>query len=203
MRTNQRAFFFLSVFSGLILSGLSVNLCRPAPAAPKKDARAGKNVPAKSAPESISGVSGPFSSTLPDPKRPGKLLYELRGGSLNGSFSGGQATGTINSVWVRLYQNGSPAAVLTAPHAHGSDIGKAIAVTGTGGVVVKSLIEPGTKMTADTMVWYANTNKIVATGHAFYRSGKTGATLQAPRIEANTVLKTVSIPNSGHGTARF
>jgi len=200
---NQRAFIFFSVFCLLIFSGLILNVSKPVPAAPKKDAPAGKNVPAKSVPESISGVSTGFSATQPDPKRPGKMLYEMHGGSLNGFFSGGQAKGTINSVWVRLYQNGSPAAVLTAPHAHGSDAGKAITITGTGGVVVKSLTVPGTKMTADTMVWYANTNRIVATGHVFYRSGKNGATLIAPHMEANTVLKEIYIPNGGHGMAKF
>ena len=203
MRTNQRAASVFSVFCALIFSGLILAVPRLLPAAPKKDARAAKNVPVKNVPENVSGTSAAFSATLPDPKRPGKLLYELHGGSLSGFFTGGQATGTFNSVWVRLYQNGSPAAVLTAPHARGSDAGKAATLTGTGGVVVKSLTELGTKMTADTMVWYANTNRIVATGHVFYQSGKNGATLIAPRMEANTVLKEISIPNGGHGTTKF
>ncbi len=206
MRTNQRAVIFSAAFSAafcaLGIGGLVLK------AAPPKDARAGKNVPAKTAPAKImpgknaptalSGVSTKFAFSLPDPKRPGKPLYELRADSLNGSLQDGRISGTLNSVWARLYQNGSPGAVLTAPHAHGGDAAKSITVTGTDGVVVKSLTEPGTKMTADTMVWYAGTNKIVATGHVFYRNGKNGATMQAPRMEANTGLKTIYITGGGH-----
>ncbi len=208
MRTNQRAFLFFSVFCALIFSGLILNVSQPVPAAPKKDAPAGKNVPAKSvpaknAPESISGVSTAFSATLPDPKRPGKLLYELRGASGNIQSDASGFHGNASSLWARLYQNGFPSAVLTAPRALVKSANKAVTVTGLGGVVVHSLTEPGTKMTADTVVWYAGSNKLVATGHVFYRSGKTGATLTGPRMVADTRVKSISVTGGGHGTATF
>lgn len=200
---NQRAFIFFSVFCLLIFSGLILNVSKPVPAAPKKDAPAGKNVPAKSVPESISGVSTGFSATQPDPKRPGKMLYELRGASGNIQSDASGFHGDASSLWARLYQSGLPSAVLTAPHALVKSANKAVTVTGLGGVVVKSLTEPGTKMTADTVVWYANSNKLVATGHVFYRSGKTGATLTGPRMVADTRVKSVSVTGGGHGTATF
>ena len=203
MRTNQRASFFLSVFYGTIWSGLIVNVCMPAPAAPKKDARAGKNVPAKNAPESGSVASSAFSATLPDPKRPGKMLYELRGASGNIQSDASGFHGDASSLWGRLYQNGAASAVLTAPRALVQSVSKSVTVTGLGGVVVKSLTEPGTKLTADTVVWYANSNKLVATGHVFYRNGKTGATLTGPRMVADTRVKSVSVTGGGHGTATF
>ncbi len=203
MKTNQRTSFFLSAFCGLIFSGLILNACSPVPAVPKKDAPRGKNVPAKNAPESISGVSSAFSATLPDPKRPGKMLYELRGASGNIQSDAGGFHGDAASLWARLYQNGAASAVLTAPRALVKSIGKSVTVTGFGGVVVKSLTEPGTKMTADTVVWYASQNKMVATGHVFYRNGKTGGTLTGPRMVADTQVRSVFFTGGGHGTATF
>lgn len=209
MRTNQRAsiFFrtsiFFSVFCALIFSSLFFNASSPAPAAPKKDARSGKNVPPKNVPESISGVTTAFSATLPDPKRLGKMLYELRGASGNIQSDASGFHGSAASLWGRLYQAGVPSAVLTAPRALVSSANKSVTVTGLGGVVVKSLTEPGTKMTADTVVWYANSNKLVATGHVFYRNGKTGATLTGPRMVADTRVKSIAVTGGGHGTAAF
>jgi len=203
MRTNRHVRVFFSVFCLLIFSGLLFEASRPVPAAPRKDAPTGKKVPDKNIPESISGVTTGFTATLPDPKRPGKMLYELRGksGFIQSDAKGFH--GDAASVWARLYQNGVPSAVLTAPQTHVGSVGKSVTVTGTGGVVVKSLTEPGTKMTADTVVWYATLNKIVGTGHVFYRSGKTGAILTGPRVDADTRLKTVNISGGGHGTATF
>ena len=201
MRTNRRAVFFsVALFSAAVcVLGFGVAL----PAAPPKDAPAGKNVPRKNLDTALSVGSTDFSAALPDPKRPGKLLYELRAKSFNGQSVGGQLNGSLTSIWARLYQNGVPGAVLTAPHAQGRSAGKSVIVTGTDGVVVKSLTEPGTEMTADTMAWYANENRIVATGHVFYRNGKDGATMHAPRMEANTGLKTIHVTGGGQGTVAF
>lgn len=200
---NQRSFIFFSVFCTLIFSGLCFNASEPAPAAPKKDAPAGKKVPAKNVPENISGVSTAFTATLPDPKRPGKMLYELRGASGHIESDASGFHGDASSLWARLYQSGLPSAILTAPQALVKSANKAVTVTGLGGVVVKSLTEPGTKLTADTVVWYANSNKLVATGHVFYRNGKTGATLTGPRMVADTRVKSISVTGGGHGTATF
>lgn len=200
---NRRAFIFFSVFCALIFSGLLLNVSKPVPAAPRKDAPTGKNVPPKNVPESLSGVSTAFSATLPDPKRPSKMLYELRGASGNIQSDAAGFHGNASVLWGRLYQAGVPSAVLTAPRALVNSVGKSVIVTGLGGVVVKSLTEPGTKMTADTVVWYANSNKLVATGHVFYRNGKTGATLTGPRMVADTRVKSVSVTGGGHGTTAF
>ena len=201
MRTNRRAVFFSAALFSAVSCALGFGV--PLPAAPPKDAAAGKNVPRKDADTSLSGVSTAFSATLRDPKRPGRLLYELRGASGNIQADGSGFHGNASSLWARLYQSGLPSAVLTAPQALVKSANKAVAVTGLGGVVVKSLAEPGTMLTADTVVWYANQNKLVATGHVFYRSGKTGATLTGPRMVADTRVKSISVTGGGHGTEAF
>ena len=205
MRTNRPLFFFFSVFCALICTfvwGGVLGTARPASA---KDAPAGKNVPGKNvpgnnAPTNISGVSTGFTAALPDPKRPGKHLYDLHAALLNGSLVNGQINGSLTTVWARLYQNGVPAAVLTAPHAFGKSAGKSVTVTGTGGVAVKSLTEPGTTLSADKMVWHVSQNLLVATGHVVYHNGKNGATLAGPYMTADTRLKKISISGGGHGT---
>ena len=181
----------------MIFGGLLFAPAWPALASPAKAAAA------KSAPASLGVVSTGVSFTLPDPKRPGKLLYELRAANANGQSEADGFHGALTSVWARLYQNGAAAAILTAPHAQGGSAGKSVVVTGLGGVVVKSLTQPGTKLTADTVVWYVNSSKMVATGHVFYHDGKTGATMTGPRMIADTRLKSVFISGGGHGTAAF
>jgi hypothetical protein len=203
MRINRLVpIFFLALISALAFGGTFFAAVWPVQAAPAK-AAATKKTSSKSASPSLSAISTEFSATLPDPKRPGKLLYELRAVSANGQSDAGGFHGSLNSVWARLYQSGVPSAILTAPHAQGGSVGKSVTITGTGGVVVKSLKEPGTILTANTVVWYAGSNQIVATGHVFYRSGKTGATMSGPRMIADTRVKAVYVTNGGHGTARF
>lgn len=157
---------------------------------------------AKDPPPSIGVVSTGFSFTLPDPKRPGRLLYDLRAASATGQSSADGFHGTLTAVWAKLFQNGAASAILTAPRAVGGSANKSTVVTGTGGVTVKSLTQPGTVMTADTVVWYATLNKMVATGHVVYHDGKTGATMRGPRMVGDTRLKTITI-SAGHGTARL
>ena len=188
MRTNRRLVLFFCV---LILSGPFFSPLTPVPA-----------TPAAGAPSGLSAVSTTFSFTMPDPKRPGRLLYELRAASANGQSEPDGFHGALTSVWARLYQNGAASAILTAPRAQGGSSGKTVIVTGFGGVVVKSLLQPGTKLTADTVVWYASLNKMVATGHVYYHDGKTGATMTGPRMNADSRLKTIQIV-SGHGSARL
>ncbi|MGI4791407.1 MAG: hypothetical protein ACRYFS_21475 [Janthinobacterium lividum] len=193
MKTNQYAAFF---FGTMIFGGLFLNHDRPAPASPPKHS------PAKTAAAPLDlGMKGStFSFTLPDPKRPGKLLYELRAASANGQLEADGYHGVLTTVWAKLYQSGKQTAILTAPRAQGGSANKDVAITGLGGVVVKSLIEPGTILTADTVVWYGSQNKMVATGHVYYHSGKTGATMTGPRAVADTRMKTISV-DYGHGSA--
>ncbi len=199
MRTNQRPprFFFALFFAGLSSLALTAML----PAAPAKSAMT-KNA-APSAPPSLGITGSGFSATLPDPKRPGKLLYELQAASASGQSQADGFHGSLTTVWARLYQNGQPSAILTAPHAVGGSAQKSVVITGTGGVTMKSLVEPGTVLTADTIVWYAAQSKIVATGHVFYHSGKSGLTMRGPRAVGYTQLKSITITGGGHGTGTF
>ena len=159
-------------------------------------------VPPKDVPASIGVVSTGFSFTLPDPKRPGKLLYDLRAASATGQSAADGFHGTLTSVWARLFQNGVATAILTAPRAVGGSANKSTVITGTGGVVVKSLMQPGTILTADTITWYATSNKMLAVGHVYYHNGQNGATMTGPRAVGDTRLKTLTI-SAGHGTAKF
>lgn len=151
-------------------------------------------------PPALGAAAQGVTFTLPDPKLPGKLLAEVHARSASGNSVETGFLGSLTGVWARLYQKGIPAATLTAPHAQGSSLKKTVVVTATGGVVVKSLTQPGTKLLADTVVWYAGLNKIVATGHVFYRDGKTGATMTGPTMTADTRLKSLQIM-SGHASA--
>ena len=176
-----------------MLAGVSLSAALSAPPKP---------APAKDAPPNIGVNFNGFSFTLPDPKRPGKLLYDLRAASATGQSAADGFHGTLTSVWAKLFQNGVSTAILTAPRAVGGTASKSTVITGTGGVVVKSLTQPGTVLTADTVVWYATLGKMVATGHVHYHDGKTGATMTGPRAVGDTRLKTLTI-SAGHGTTRF
>ncbi len=164
-------------------------------------------VPKKPAPKlapasNLGGMAQGVIVNLPDPKLPGKLLCEIHADSASGQSAANGFLGQMHGVRAKLYQQGRPSATLEAPLAAGSSVGKSVVVTGTGRVTVLSLSQPGTKLIADTVVWYASINKFVATGHVFYRDGKSGATMTGPRLIADTKLKSVQIV-SGHATARL
>jgi len=158
---------------------------------------------AGAAPPGSSGTFGAVASgatiTLPDPKLPGKLLCVIHAASATGQAQQNGFLGSMTGVSAQLFQQGRPSATLTAPRAQGGSVKKTVTVTGTGGVVIHSLTQPGTTLTADTVVWYASLNKIVATGHVFYRSGKTGATLTGPQGYADTRLRSIHL-GPGHGS---
>ena len=127
-----------------------------------------------------------------DPKRPGWLLAVIRAGGFQGDSGQQGFLGNMTRVSALLYKQGKPAATFTAPRARGSqnNATKNIIVTGTGGVVVKSLTEPGTTLTADTVVWYPGSNQVIATGHVVYHKGKS-IVVTAPVMYADTRLKAV------------
>ena len=176
-------------------------LCPPGVAAPG----AKKGAANDAAPPSMAGVGQGMTMSLPDPKLPGtgKLLYYLHAAAADvqtnpdGSFRGG-----MTKLWMRLYQKGVPSAVLTAPQAKGAGTSKATVITGTGGVAVKSLTEPGTFLTADTIVWYSAQNKVVATGHVLYHNSKNGMTSTGPFLQGDTNLGTFTT-RAGHMTGTF
>ena len=193
MRTNRRtAFFCLVIFAPMLAAVFSsTSLCAPPKAAPAKDT-----------PPNVGATSFDVFTTLPDPKHPGKLLYALHYKEGNFQSIGTGLQGKLTSVAAKLFQEGAASATLTAPHVLISIMNKVVVITATGGVVIHSLTQPGTVLTADTVVWYATSNKMVATGHVFYHDGKTGATTIGPRAVGDTRLKTLSL-SAAHSTMNF
>ncbi len=185
----------------LTCSSLCLMLCPPGVAAPGVK----KGIVGSSAPPVMGGAGQGMTISLPDPKLPGtgKLLYYLRAAASDGQFlPDGSFHGGVTKLWMRLYQKGVPSAVLTAPQAQGGGTSKATVITGKGGVVVKSLTEPGTFLTADTVVWYSSLNRIVATGHVFYHNSKNGMTSTGPFLQGDTKLGTFAT-HAGHMTGTF
>ncbi len=165
--------------------------CPPGVAAPG----AKKGVAKKpSAPLNLSGSIESPTIQIGDPKLPGKLLAVVKGNVLGVGPGGGGELGTMTQVHALLYQKGRQAATFDAPVAHISqnNATKNVVAVGTGGVVIKSLIEPGTRLTADIVTWYAGLNRIVATGHVVYHNGKSGWDVLAPTMTADTQLHSVS-----------
>lgn len=185
----------------LACASLCGSACRSGVAAPgaKKSPQGG------APPTNMSGVGQDITLTLPDPKYPGanKPLYYLRAAAADGQLlPDGSFHGTMTKIWARLYQKGLPTAVLTAPQARGGGKKKSIVITGRGGVVVKSLVEAGTLLTADTVVWYVSSSQIVATGHVHYHGGKNGMDYYGPLFNADTKLQSIHT-GPGHMTGVF
>lgn len=197
MSLNRRALIALAL--GVLFVLLFCLLGAAAPAGRNKNA--GK----KPSPPNLHLDMRQVQVSLPDPKFPGKgvpLCY-VKAATAAGQSEATGLLGNMTQVSALLYQKGKPEATLDAPRAEGSSLRKTVVVTARGGVVMKSLTQPGTKLTADTVVWYAALNKIVATGHVFYRDGKTGATMTGPVMNADTKLKTVSLSSGVHARMSF
>jgi hypothetical protein len=176
-------------------------LCLPSFAGPtpaKKPIKKNSSPPIR-----IGIVERGFKATIPDQKRPGKLLCYVEAASAEGQSADTGFLGKMTQVLAKLYQQGQPSATLTAPRADGSGTPKALVITCTGGVVVHSLTQLGTVLTADTVVWYSKSNQIVATGHVVYHDSKTGVTASMPRFVADTQLKTFHSEGPGHASGRF
>lgn len=168
----------------------------------------GAAAPAKKSPPPVpnmGAVATGMTVSLPDPKYPGTgwLLYYLRAAAFDGGFlPDGTIHGNMTKIWARVYQKGVPTAVLTAPQALGGGTKKSIVITGRGGVVVKSLLEAGTILTADKVVWYVNSSQVVATGHVYYHNGKSGMDFHGPLLRADTKLQSLHT-GPGHMTGVF
>ena len=188
----MRTRYLFSSFCGVIFAFV----------APCVHSRPAAPAPAKAAPPSFGTNSTDVFATLPDPKYPGKLLYALH--YKEGSFQsvGTALQGRLTTVAAKLFQNGGASATLTAPQVLINSVNNVVVVTSTGGVVVHSLTQPGTILKADTIVWYAAQNKMVATGHVYYHNGQNGATMIGPRAVGDTRLKTLTI-SAGHGTVKL
>lgn len=172
--------------------------CLPGNAAPQK------KVKQTAAPLVRMGVvERDVKADIPDPKHPGKLLCHLDAATAGGQSANNGFLGTMTQVQARLYHLGKPAATLAAPRTEGNQVNKALSLTASGGVVIHSLTQPGTTLTADQVVWHANTNQIVATGHVVYRDGKTGAILTGPVLTGDTKLQAFSFKSGVHGHLSF
>jgi len=170
--------------------------CLPGGAAP--GAKKGTNK--KTSAPNLSAVIQSPTLTIGDPKLPGKLLAVVKAGGFSASSADQTSLGTMTQVHALLYRQGKQAATFDAPRAHitQNSATKNVVAVGTGGVVIVSLTEPGTRLTADVVTWYASLNRIVATGHVIYHNAKTGWDLQAPTMTADTQLRSV---NGGKGRA--
>lgn len=170
--------------------------CLPGGAAP--GAKKGTNK--KTSAPNLSAVIQSPTLTIGDPKLPGKLLAVVKAGGFSASSADQTSLGTMTQVHALLYRQGKQAATFDAPRAHitQNSVTKNVVAVGTGGVVIVSLTEPGTRLTADVVTWYASLNRIVATGHVIYHNAKTGWDLQAPTMTADTQLRSV---NGGKGRA--
>ena len=174
--------------------------CPPGMAAP-----GAKNGTAKkpSGPPNLNvGIQSPIIQ-IGDPKLPGKLLVSGKAGGFSGVSADKGALGSFTRVSVLLYQQGRPAATFDAPVAHISEntATKNVVAVGTGGVVLVSLTEPGTRLTADVVTWYAGLNKIVATGHVVYHNGM-GWVVRSPMMTADTRLHSV-VTEKGSASGKF
>lgn len=177
------------------------SVCLPGAAAPAAKKGGKKNA----SPPNLSAIIQSPTIQIGDPKLPGKLLAVVKAGGFRGVSADQGALGNMTQVHALLYQKGKQAATLDAPVAHFSQNSttKNVVAVGTGGVVIHSLTEPGTRLTADVVTWYASLNRIVATGHVVYHNVKTGWDVQAPTMTADTKLKSVKTGSGGSMSGKF
>lgn len=131
----------------------------------------------------------------PDPKRPGKFMWKIWASGFTLLNPGNQITVTVQDVSALLFQAGQAAATLRAPLATYDNIKHTIVASG--GVLVRSISEPGTTLRADNVVFYAATGKLKATGHVVYHNGKTLMELHTNELDGDTKLKTLSSNTGG------
>lgn len=164
-------------------------------AAPKK-----ASAPSAGAADNLSVAGQGVTIFQPDPKAPGKFLFKIYAHGITGQSVSNAFTGALTGVSAVLFQKGRATATLAAPLARADSAQQM--VTASGRVHVKSLVEPGTIIDADTVVWHAKTNVVDAAGHVVYRNGKNGVTLRGPRFRANTALQTITSVGAGQASFR-
>ena len=185
--------------AALVLLACS-SLCLPIAAAPGAKKSMGKK---PSAPPNLSAIIQSPTIQIGDPKLPGKLLVSGKASGFSGASADKGALGSFTQVSVLLYQQGRQAATFDAPVAHINEntATKNVVAVGTGGVVIVSLTEPGTRLTADVVTWYAGLNRIVARGHVVYHNGM-GWVIRSPAMTADTRLHSV-VTEKGSASGKF
>jgi hypothetical protein len=118
-------------------------------------------------PGGVTGEGWHIHWETPDPAHPGSVLTLMDADARRGEMADSDEDDTVllYDVRAKLYRNGKYVANIVAPTATASQHRKT--VDGSGGVTLVSVSDPpNTVVTADTMNWNINTDKIVATGHA-------------------------------------
>jgi len=167
----------------LAACGMSHNQASASTSKPKslKDAQHGRTG------VTVSGPSTTFE--FPDMKHPGRFLAKVWAKGFKTDAPSSTVYVTLTGVSGTLFQKGVPSAHFTAPEAKGDTAAQQIVATGR--VKYTSLINKGTWVEADRVVWSAKTNKGVATGHVVMRYGQSGLTAHTSKLNFDTGLRTV------------
>jgi lipopolysaccharide assembly outer membrane protein LptD (OstA) len=132
--------------------------------------------------------------TFTDPKT-GKILWtaKVRRVEAVSQQSASGVFGTLHVVDGVLYEDSVPADRLEAPTVTVDNATQQ--VTATGGVRVTSLTQANTRVTCDSMIYYAGKARIVGTGHVVFKKG--GFVQSGPSFAADVKLKSVIMPAPG------
>jgi hypothetical protein len=136
-----------------------------------------------------------FTMTLPDPKHPGWLLWKAAAATGVILPVGKAQHATLTDAKATMFQSGKAAATIVAPKVVG-DTGPML-ILASGGVRITSLLDKGSTLRADRVLWYARQNKVIADGHVVYRDGKYGMVFTGPRLVADTALRSVRSSSPG------
>lgn len=153
----------------------------------------GKSIKDVKPPPSSVSVSGPSTTfEFPDIKHPGRMLAKVWAKGFRSDAASNTVHVTLIGVNGTLFQKGVASAKFTAPQAVGDNVSQQIVATGR--VTYTSLINKGTWIVADRVVWSAKTSKGTATGNVVMRYGQSGLIAHTSKLNFDTGLRTV---NSG------
>ncbi len=143
----------------------------------------------------VSAHSSNTQMTFDNPKT-GVVLWKANAARMEGKFGAGANSGhgTLFGVIGTLFQDGKPAAKLTAPTVT-ADQGSGV-LRASGGVTVVSLTQAEESLRCDKLIWYEASNRLVGTGHVLFRKG--AFTQTGPSFSADTRLKTLYMPARSH-----
>jgi hypothetical protein len=153
---------------------------------------------ASAAPGGQNGLVG--NATLPtltftDP-RTGKLLWKATARTLNAQTgAASNVVGTMQDVHGVFFQNGVAADHITADTVSADQSSKE--VTASGSVLVRSITDPTTSIRCDRVVWHADTNMMLGTGHVVFKKG--GFMQTGPSFQADTRMRTLVMPAPSTG----
>lgn len=146
----------------------------------------------------IQGVGTGITMTFTDPKT-GKLLWTAKVKSIEAQSKtqGNDVSGTLHKVDGVLYQDGKAADTLIAPIVNVDNAKQT--VIATGGVTVTSLTQANTRLTCDSVTYFAQKGKLIGRGNVVLT--KAGFTQKGPSFAGDVRLKTVVMPAPGDASA--